>query len=295
MEHQLSFTRGQPDNEAIKYLQEFEGWALQHDPRGYCVCTSEGKDSRVVGHLMRRAGVKHFYLHNKTTVDPPELVRFKDKMLQEYRDLGYLTYDIKPEMTMVQLIIKNTIPPLRQIRYCCKYLKECRNAEQGNAVISLGVRRAESVSRKKRRSEIEIVEKKETQLFTFDNHPNRRMMENCQPAAERRINPIALWTNEDVWNYSHDVGLEQCGLYQEGFDRLGCIGCPMARERIRRMEFARWPGFKKLYIYAFGRALEERKRRELPIAENTQTPEKWFAWWLSDKAQESVDENQLSL
>lgn len=56
MEHQLSFTRGQPDNEAIKYLREFEGWALQHDPRGYCVCTSEGMSAEI--EYARAHGIK---------------------------------------------------------------------------------------------------------------------------------------------------------------------------------------------------------------------------------------------
>ena len=68
------FQSGQPDEEAIRLLRGYEDFALKIDPRGYCVCTSEGKDSRVLGHLMRRAGVKHFYIHNITGIDPPELV-----------------------------------------------------------------------------------------------------------------------------------------------------------------------------------------------------------------------------
>ena len=69
MKHQLEWNesgaiKNAPDIESIKLLQFYEGAALHADPRGYCVCTSEGKDSRVLGHLMRRAGVKHFYLHS---------------------------------------------------------------------------------------------------------------------------------------------------------------------------------------------------------------------------------------
>lgn len=58
----MNLFKGAPDDEAIKMIQYFESLALKYDPRGYCVCTSEGKDSRVLGHLFRRAGVKHFYL-----------------------------------------------------------------------------------------------------------------------------------------------------------------------------------------------------------------------------------------
>ena len=56
MEYQMSLSlaqpdapvlRGQPDEEAIRMIREFEPLAIENDPRGYCVCTSEGKDSRV--------------------------------------------------------------------------------------------------------------------------------------------------------------------------------------------------------------------------------------------------------
>lgn len=104
MEHQLSWSlqtpeqptlRGQPDEEAIRMIREFEPLVLQHDPRGYCVCTSEGKDSRVLGHLTRRAGVRHFYQHSITGIDPPELVYFQRRNFQTYRDQGLLTYDVR--------------------------------------------------------------------------------------------------------------------------------------------------------------------------------------------------------
>lgn len=65
--------RGQPDEEAIRMIREFEPLAIQNDPRGYCVCTSEGKDSRVLGHLMRRAGVRHFYKCVSAFVSKPAL------------------------------------------------------------------------------------------------------------------------------------------------------------------------------------------------------------------------------
>lgn len=42
---QLSMTRtGQPDEEAIRLIRGYEAFALTLDPRGYCVCTSEGEE-----------------------------------------------------------------------------------------------------------------------------------------------------------------------------------------------------------------------------------------------------------
>ncbi len=298
MEYQTSLFRGQPDDEAVKEIQYFESLALEHDPRGYCVCTSEGKDSRVLGHLFRRAGVKHFYIHNITGIDPPELVYFQRRNFQQYRDLGYITYDIMYRQSMWALMEQKKFPPLRQIRYCCTELKESDNAEQADSIVCLGVRKHESRSRAQRREEMEIVpENKRNQniLLTFDDDEGRRTFELCYRNHQKRFNPIVRWTNEDVWNYSSDAKLEQCSLYAEGFLRLGCIACPMAREAGRRQELERWPGFRKLYLRTFRKMVETRRRQSMVIMDNGETAEAWFEWWLSDRAQEQIDENQIAL
>ena len=106
MEYQTSMTRGQPDDEAIKMLKYYEKFALHYDPRGYCVCYSGGKDSQVLAHLMQRAGVKHFYQHSITGIDPPELVYFQRRKFAEWRAQGYLCGEIRPGKTMWQLMIE---------------------------------------------------------------------------------------------------------------------------------------------------------------------------------------------
>ena len=244
MEYQTSLTQGQPDDEAVRLLQYYEALALENDPRGYCVCTSEGKDSRVLGHLFRRAGVKHFYQHSITGIDPPELIYFQRSNFQQYRDAGYLTYDVMYRKSMWQLMLEKKIPPLRTIRYCCAELKEKRSEHQGKAVVSFGVRKYESVKRARSRNELEIaLPRQKNLIMPFDDGENRKVFELCYRDREKRVNPLAYWNDADIWNYSRDVKLEQCSLYSEGFDRLGCIGCPLAREQNRRREFSRWPKF----------------------------------------------------
>jgi len=100
------FRSGQPDEEAIKLLRSYESFATKIDPRGYCVCTSEGKDSRVLGHLMRRAGVRHFYIHNITGIDPPELIYFQRRNFSDYMAGGYECHDIMYEMSIWALMRK---------------------------------------------------------------------------------------------------------------------------------------------------------------------------------------------
>lgn len=170
MEYQTSLTQGQPDDEAVRLLQYYEALALENDPRGYCVCTSEGKDSRVLGHLFRRAGVKHFYQHSITGIDPPELIYFQRSNFQQYRDAGYLTYDVMYRKSMWQLMLEKKIPPLRTIRYCCAELKEKRSEHQGKAVVSFGVRKYESVKRARSRNELEIALPRQKKSNRRDAH-----------------------------------------------------------------------------------------------------------------------------
>lgn len=186
MTYQMDLFKGAPDDEAIKMIQYYEMLAVENDPRGYCVCTSEGKDSRVLGHLFRRAGVKHFYMHSITGIDPPELIYFQRKNFQEYKDTGYLTYDVRYRISMWNLMIKRRIPPLRNARYCCEELKERRVEEQGNAILSFGVRKHESRKRANNRDELEIATPKGKRniIMPFDDDDNRRTFEVCYANLE---------------------------------------------------------------------------------------------------------------
>ncbi len=290
---QLSMTRtGQPDEEAIRLIRGYEAFALRLDPRGYCVCTSEGKDSRVLGHLMRRAGVKHFYLHNITGIDPPELVYFQRRNFQAYRDAGYLTYDLMYRRSMWQLMLDKLIPPLRHMRYCCAEFKERRTPEQGDAMIATGVRRAESVRRKLNRSELEYGR---THLNPYDQYGEIDMdtVRVCYDNPEWRkgglftLNPLAEWPDHWLWDYSKEAGLEQCSLYNEGFDRLGCIGCPMAGVEGRCREFERWPKFQDMYIRAFDRMVAARTARGM--RQKFASGAEWFEWWLYEPEKLEAD------
>ena len=44
--------------------------------------------------------------------------------------------------------------------------------------------------------------------YTHLNSEKRRIFETCYQDNQRRINPLAYWTDSDIWSYSKDVGLE---------------------------------------------------------------------------------------
>jgi hypothetical protein len=65
--------------------------------------------------------------------------------------------------------------------------------------------------------------------------------------------PLLHWDSEFLWEFIDSEAVPYCSLYDEGFHRLGCVGCPLASREARRREFARWPGFEKRWKLAFQR------------------------------------------
>lgn len=120
------------ENRAIEYLRMFEP---KDEP--YYLCYSGGKDSDCIRILAELAGVKHDIVHNLTTVDTPETVRYVKSIPNVIID--------KPRMSMWELIVHKKIPPTRLIRYCCSELKE--RGGKGRLKIT-GVRWDESANRK---------------------------------------------------------------------------------------------------------------------------------------------------
>ena len=115
-----------------------------------------------------------------------------------------------------------------------------------------------------------------------DNEDSRRAIEHCYQRLKTTVNPIIDWTDDDVWEFIKSENIPYCGLYDEGFKRLGCIGCPMAKTRGREIEFARWPKYKDLYLRTFDKMLEERKRRGKVDAKGKMgtTPKDVYNWWM---------------
>lgn len=94
-----------------------------------------------------------------------------------------------------------------------------------------------------------------------DNDEKRMDFENCSLKAKRVCNPIIDWSDKDVWDYIESEHITTNPLYQCGFTRVGCIGCPMAGKHGREREFLRYPTYKIAYIRAFDRMIKERRRR----------------------------------
>ena len=93
-------------------------------------------------------------------------------------------------------------------------------------------------------------------IMNDDNDGNRRMVEQCYRTQKTMVNPIVDWEDEDVWDFLNSYGIPHCSLYDEGFKRLGCIGCPLSGRKNMERDFERWPKYKELYIKAFQRMID---------------------------------------
>lgn len=116
-------------------------------------------------------------------------------------------------------------------------------------------------------------------MLLTDNDGTRRLVERCQLKAKTVVNPIIDWKDNDIWDYYWNECTMHNPLYQMGYYRVGCIGCPMAGKK-RWKEFIDFPPYKKAYIKAFDKMLEMREARGLTA--KWKSGEEVFDWWMED-------------
>lgn len=273
---------------AIRRLQEAAEMSQALYEKPLVVTYSGGKDSDTILKLAQIAKIPFEVLHNHTTADAPETVyhvrnKFRELELAGVKcDIDYHVQADGTRVTMWNLIPRKLVPPTRLMRYCCSELKEGGGKDR---FIATGVRWAESAARKKNRGSLEVIarRKEKSLILSNDNDEDRRLFESCQMAGKRVVNPIIDWTTEDVLDFCKAEKVNLCPLYAEGWHRVGCIGCPMAGKK-RYIEFSRYPTYKKAYIAAFDRMIEERKRRDImkDFTRMGNTGVDVFHWWMED-------------
>jgi len=228
-----------------------------HEPRDgeYYGCFSGGKDSVAIKELARLAGVRVSWHYNVTTIDPPELVRF---IKREHSDVKFE----RPKHGNFFHRMETTGFPTRRNRWCCREYKE--TASPIGAILIFGIRAEES--------------KRRAAAWKDLTHIRR---------GGWAVSPILQWREDHVWDFIRGRDLPYCKLYDEGFDRLGCIGCPMSRAG-RLKQFERWPRFEANWRRAFQRIWDKRAHkkqrdgREWFGSARFKSCEELWQWWLSD-------------
>ena len=206
--------------ESIRLLQKHE------PPDGYWGAFSGGKDSIVIKHLARVAGVRVDWHYNVTCIDPPQVISF---MREHHRDVRW---ERSRHGNFFKHMEKKGLPPTRHVRWCCEKYKEHSNPS--GRVLLMGIRAEESPKR--------------ASLWQPVTYMTRTKSD--------AVLPILSWPSEELWEYIRGENIPYCSLYDEGFTRLGCIGCPLPGPPIQRKEFDRWPGFERRWRLAFKRMWE---------------------------------------
>ena len=256
----------------IELLQKAERLALTYDKvDGFYLAFSAGKDSQALYHMAELAGVKFKGHVNWTSVDPPQVIRFKRKYYPE-------VVEHKPKKSIYDLAIDRGILPSMRIRWCCADLKESAGAGK---VTLIGIR-AEESTRRAKRHEVEVsgkrfsgnldefeqwrkaeIAKREERLIKKMKREGKKVNEDefsLQSDNEVRcingkdsilVSPIFEWTERDVWTFLNEVvRVPHCELYDQGYKRIGCILCPMSQHRQKVRELKDFPHVKRGWIRA---------------------------------------------
>jgi phosphoadenosine phosphosulfate reductase len=115
------------------------------------------------------------------------------------------------------------------------------------------------------------------------------------------LNPILYWTDEDVWQFTLSEKVPYCCLYDEGFSRLGCIGCPQA-DKQRVKHFARWPKYEQAwkravtrYWEATGSTLRNNGQDRAWVKKGIKSGEDLWRWWMEELPEPDNDDCQMGL
>ena len=261
------------------------------------IAYSGGKDSDVLADLAVRSGAGVEFSNRHTSVDAPETVYHIRRVFERLRASGYEARVRYPrdetgrQITMWRLIEEKGFPPTRLARYCCEVLKEGGGNKR---ITALGVRADESRARSER-SEYEVIgttKKKGIGLGfehvreVFDDAKHMDEVWDCSfiTAAKKNANlvcnPIIGWSEDDVWAYIRENQLVYNPLYDRGYRRVGCVGCPLAGRKTMMKELVDFPKYKQIYMHTFERMLK--KRWENGKKTGWQCAEDVFAWWTQD-------------
>lgn len=276
------------------------------------VCYSGGKDSDAMLQLALECLKPEQFevLNSHTTVDAPETVYYIRDKFKELESLGvkatiqYPRYKDGRFKSMWTLIVDKDMPPTRLARYCCKELKETTTP---NRFAAVGTRASESSNRRNRDS-FAIRGKKKAEALWYSTPHVREVFEtakiktlesgegtnednvwDCNFITRAKHNedlicqPIYMWTDSEIWQFIEDREMKYNPLYDKGYTRIGCIGCPMNTNQVKDLE--KYPKIKQNYINAFQRLAEKMqadKNSRKKYAKEWTSGEAIYKWWVND-------------
>lgn len=195
-----------------------------------CVSCSFGKDSMVVLHLALEVNPRIPINFNNTLIEFPETMRLMRKFSDEW-DLNIAVLRPAPGINFWKINERITRDHLRRddgkkhSNICCWHLKEkpfkLWRVERNINKCFTGITALESRNRL-----LNVACMKGTDYY------------NCKDGLYK-IHPILYWTEQEVWDFTKDMGLPVNEAYAcYGLKRIGCMYCMSHknwRKQVRRL------------------------------------------------------------
>lgn len=226
-------------------LGAIEQFLRATDGKAY-ISFSGGKDSTVLLDLVRRVSPTTKAVYIKTGNDYPELSRFVAKF--ENVDV------VRPKLTFEQVVAKYGFPLVSKEQ--AQYIYEAKNTHSPE-LLDLrmtghgGTRRGRiseswkhlveapfdcthkccTVLKKNPAKDYEKRTGLRPIIGTMAEESQLRlqkyMVTSCNMLEGHRTAsyPISIWREADIWRYIREFKLDYCELYDQGFDRTGCMAC----------------------------------------------------------------------
>ncbi|TET90740.1 MAG: phosphoadenylyl-sulfate reductase [Methanomassiliicoccales archaeon] len=195
---------------------EILSWTLKEFERVAVAC-SFGKDSVTVLSLARQIDPNVLVFWIKTGYAFKETEEFKDRLVKEW-SLNLM--EVSPVISREEMEQTHGKDLFKEDpKLCCQCLKvePTRRVLRDLDAWITGLRRDET----EHRTDLEVVEE-------YKDMPVK-------------VNAIAKWTKEDVWNYIKEYSIPYNPLYDKGFVSLGCEPCTRACTWGRFERAGRWP------------------------------------------------------
>jgi len=241
--------------ESIKFIQKSFGSETAF--LGF----SGGKDSIVNEHLFKMSGVKYELYYSFTGLDAPQVIQFIRK---HYPQCKFLM----PRQTFWRALSVK-VPPSNRIRWCCTLLKKEAAWKLPHRKRAMGIRSEESPNRAK---------------YSRINH--------FEKLDHIHHYPIFHWKEWELWEFIGKQKLPYPELYNQGFNRIGCVVCPYHSEptgRLHQKYRERWPKFFDRYEKGITDLFYKRQRQGKTMYYDT--PQQFLdAWYLNNSARWYAEE-----
>lgn len=208
--------------------EEVLTWAWEKFGKRAAIGTSFQGAGLVMMHLAKQSGIQFPVFTLDTGLLFPETLALK-KRLEDF--FGFGIESLVPDLTLEQQAEAQG-PELwkREPDLCCTMRKvlPLRSKLADLDCWITGLRRQQSDTR----SSIGIIE-----LYAFDETAGRDIV---------KLNPMANWSREAVWNYIKEHKIPYNPLQDQGYRSIGCQPCTNKTASGENERAGRWTGFNKV-------------------------------------------------